>query len=87
MRISALLAASAAALALAGNAAIETVADDYDRGPAPPPKPEKPKATPEESLRVRMARLDRERKDRKRADDMRRAAENANPLHRRPHAE
>lgn len=82
MRIAALLSASAAVLALAGQAAIETVADDYDRprSAPPPPAPETP--TVEASLRVRMARMERERRDRKRAENFAKARAGSIPVDR-----
>lgn len=87
MRISALLSASVAVLALGAAAAIETVADDYDRAPTarkPDPTPvPAAKVDSIESLRGRIARMDRERRDRRRAEVASRAAENANPVHRR----
>lgn len=82
MRITSLLAACAVgALHSIGGVVVETVADDYDRPPAPP-KPD-PGKTVEESLRVRMARVEREAKDRRRAEAAAKAEAGRNPLHRR----
>lgn len=75
-----LLLLATSAISFLGQAIAETVADDYQTAAIPTSRD---RPTVEESLRVRLARMEQEKRGWRRADAMRRAAENQSPVHRR----